>query len=339
MHPEQAPDHGQLGHAGHAGHALAVFVVDEAGEHLGLAVAQAQRGGGVARAHAVRDRALRAVDLADQVADLEVDLHHHVVVELHAGLDLELQADVDVGHRGAHAHVRRRRGGEHRQLLADLHARLLAVAGAQARVGDERGVARGAAQGGQHGRVGDAGAELAALRPQRAGRRGGDATERVDAARNAVADLGGPLQPEFIETVGRDLHHLDLEQHFGLGQVDGGDQPLGQAHHLGRVANDHQVQALVDEHIARLGHRFYEQLRLLHIGVDEVEAARHQLLVFALLVRCAGVDEHRAVVEQLAVELLGREDHAHRFVERHVLQRDADAHVGAHVLVEREVHV
>src|SRR5438034_9234907 len=76
------------------------------------------------------------------VADFEPDLDADLVLEENLRLDLELEADVEVGHRlGDEAAGRRRGGGDHRHAVADVDARLLLVLHADARIGEDVGAA------------------------------------------------------------------------------------------------------------------------------------------------------------------------------------------------------
>src|SRR2546425_4934094 len=92
---EQAPGDRQVAETRHALGAAAVLVADQAGEHLRLAVAQPQVGGGVARADLVGERVGRAFHFLHDVADFEPDLDADLVVEVDERLDLELEADIE----------------------------------------------------------------------------------------------------------------------------------------------------------------------------------------------------------------------------------------------------
>ena len=154
---EQAPEIRQVAQARHPVCALAILVADQPGEDLGLAVAQPQRGGGVARADLVGERAAAdGADLARDVAHLERDLDADLVVQVDERLDLELEPDVEVAHRlGDEAAGGGGGGGDHRHAVADVDPRLLLVLHADARVGEHAGGAVLLAQLEQEQRVGE----------------------------------------------------------------------------------------------------------------------------------------------------------------------------------------
>ena len=266
-------------------------------------------------------------------ADLDPDF----VLQVDQRLDLELEADVEVVHRlRDEAAGRRRGGGDHRHAVADVDARLLLVLDADARVGEHVGAAVLLAQLEQEQRVGER--ELhqlrAAVLPFGQGEgarhaRGADQADR-ERVREADAELEQPARA--------DLQHLDFQHHLRLGQVVRGDQPLGQAHRVRRVLDHQQVQLLVDEQVARLHQRAHHVGGLLHVGVGEVEALHHQLLVLALLLRRVRIDQQRVLVHHLLVELVGGEHQADQLLGLGVAQHDGGAQVGAHVAVEHEVH-
>src|SRR5207249_102367 len=105
-------------------------------------VAQPQVGGRVARADLVGQRVGRAFHFLHDVADFEPDLYAHLVIEVDERLDLELEADVEIGHRlGDEAAGRRRGGSDHRHAVADVDARLLLVLHPDARIGEDVGAA------------------------------------------------------------------------------------------------------------------------------------------------------------------------------------------------------
>ena len=167
------------------------------------------------------------------------------------------------------------------------------------------------------------------------------------AQRDAARSAGGPgeadgerlrvADAELEQSVARHFEDLDLEHDLGLGQVLSGDQALGEPDRGRRVLDHQQVDLLVDEHVARLDQRADHVRRLLDVGVGEVEALHHQLLVLAQLLRRVGEHEHRVLVEDLLLELVGEQRHADRVLDGRVAQRDAGALVGARVAVEDEV--
>ncbi len=270
---------------------------------------------------------------------------------MHERLDVELEADVEERHRGRDADVGLRGGREYRQAVADVDARLLAVAHADARVGQGVAVAGLAAQVQRQRRVGDEAGQVAqrvdvdeARRELAAGDRRGDLRQpgrddgrRALALQPAQADLVGESQAQLEQPRAVDLEHLDLEHDLGLGDVDRVDQPLGQPHRLGAVLDDQRVEPLVDEHRGRAGQRAHHALDLARLGVGQEEGARDQLLVFAGLGRGVGVDQQRVGVERNALEAVGAGDQPHDLVDRGLAHEDRDADVGPHVTVEDEV--
>src|SRR5207248_9143984 len=134
---EEASGDRQVADEGHAVGGSPVVGADQAGEHLRLAVAQPQVGGRGARAELVGERAGARFHRLGDVAYLEADLHADLVVERDQRLDLELEADVEVGHRfGDEAAGGGCGGGNHRYAIADVDARLLLVLHPDARVGE-----------------------------------------------------------------------------------------------------------------------------------------------------------------------------------------------------------
>ena len=130
---------------------------------------------------------------------------------------------------------------------------------------------------------------------------GADQADR-ERVREADAELEQPARA--------DLQHLDFQHHLRLGEVVRGDQPLGQAHRVRRVLDHQQVELLVDEEVPRLHQRAHHVGGLAHVGVGEVEALHHQLLVLALLLRRVRVDQQRGLVHHLLLELVGGEHQA-----------------------------
>ena len=332
---EQAARDRQVGKAGHLVGAAAVLVADEAREHLRLAIVQPERGRRVARADRVGDGARRRLGLRADVAHLKPDLDAHVVLEEHLWLDLELQADVEVVHRLGDEARGARGGRDHRHLVADVDARLLAVLRADARIGEDVGAADLLAQVERDQRVAHGQVDEATVQVARLGARdlAGDAL----GAHQADADLGGPLDARGGELVGGDFQHLDFQHHFRLALVLVGDQLLRHADRLGRVAHHEQVQLLVDEEVTRLDELAHHVGGLLHVRVGEVEAAHHQVLVVPGLRRRVGIDQDGVVVEDLAVELVGHQHEADHFLDGGVAHEHGGLRLGLHVLVEDEV--
>ena len=133
------------------------------------------------------------------------------------------------------------------------------------------------------------------------------------------------------------LHHLHFQHHFRFGVVLHRDQVLGQANHIRRIANHQQVQLLVDEGILGLEHGLDHVLRLLDVGVLQVEGTDHQVLVFANLRRGGRVDHQRVVIEHLAGQLVRLEQQGDRVFDQHIAHRNADADIRSDFLVEDEI--
>ena len=101
-----------------------------------------QHGGGVARAHPESDGPVAAGHRIPERADLQVDLHGDAAIEVNIGLNLQLQANVqilngvsDYGRGRARRHHRR----NHRNAVAYQYLGLLAVAHPDARIGQQVG--------------------------------------------------------------------------------------------------------------------------------------------------------------------------------------------------------
>ena len=313
-----------------------LVVADEPGQHLRLAVAQPEIGRRGAGAELVGERARGRLHRLRDVAHLEADLHVDLVLERDERLDFQLQADVEIGDRlGDEAAGRGGGGGDDRHAVADVDACLLLVLHADARIGERVGDAVLLLEREEEERIGEG--ELHHVRVavvpftqrQRAGRAGG--------ADQADGERVGILDAELEELVAVHLHDLDLEHHFRLGEVLRGDQALRQLDRRRRVLQHEQVDFLVDEDVARLDERADHVRGLLDVGVREIEALHHELLVLALLLRRVRVDEHRVLGEHLVLERIGEHRHADRLLDGGVAQRDAGALVGAHIAIEDEI--
>ena len=232
------------------------------------------------------------------------------------GLDLELEADIEVldgvgdnRRRGAGRDHR----GDHRDAVADQDLRLLAIAHPHARIGQQVALAGLALQ-----------VELS----------------RSDGPRNTPAvelELRRKGHPQLLQARAQDLQYLDLEHHLGFGVVLHRDEVLGQADHIRRVTDDQQVELLVDEGVLGLEHGLDHALRLLHIGVLEVKAADDQVLVFAHLGRGGRIHQHGVLVQHLARQLVGVKQQGDRILDQHILDRNADADIRAHLLVKNKI--
>ena len=166
-----------------------------------------------------------------------------------------------------------------------------------------------------------------------------DRGDGCGAVGHAVVEDLGQAQADFIDLGAGDFQHFQLHHDLGLGDIEVLHEAVDQADHLGRVAHHHQVEALVDEDVAGLGHGAHQGLGLLGIGVGQEVALGDGVEHVALLLLCGGEDEHGVVVEQLVAELLGAQDDAQGLVHRDVAQEDGGLVVAAHVLVEDEVEV
>ena len=89
-----------------------------------------------------------------------------------------------------------------------------------------------------------------------------------------------------------------------------------------------QIQLLVDEDVAGLHQRADHVRRLLHVGVGEIEAAHHELLVLALLRGRVREHEDGALVQDLLLELVGEQHDAQRLLDGRVAHQDRRAQVG-----------
>jgi len=141
------------------------------------------------------------------------------------------------------------------------------------------------------------------------------------------------LQAQVLHLAARDLEHLELEYDFGLGEVLGRDQLLGEPYRLRRVAHHQQVQPLIHKHVAGLDHRLDEIERLLDVGIAEVKAFHHQFLVVARLVGQIRVDQDGVLVEHLLLELVGHQQEVHRILYGGVANVDSRPQVWPHVAV------
>ncbi len=169
----------------------------------------------------------------------------------------------------------------------------------------------------------------------RARRRGDDRgrvgheVEHRELARRIDADVE---QPRAL-----DLEHLHLQHHLRIGEVLRGDHLFREADRGGRVAQGDAVELLVRVDVARLQHGLHHRQHVLGLGVGQVERAHAQLGIVLLLGRGVRVDQHRVLVEHLALELVGGRQHADHVVDAHVADRQRHLEVGTHVVVEDEV--
>ena len=235
---------------------------------------------------------------------------------MNIGFDLELEAHIEVldgvgdnRRRGAGRDHR----GDHRDAVADQDLRLLAIAHPHARIGQQ---------------VALAGLALQVELPGAAGSRNTPGVE---------LELRRKGNPQLLQARAQYLQHLDLEHDLGFGVVLHRDEVLGQADHIRRVADDQQVELLVDEGVLGLEHGLDHVLRLLHVGVLEVKAADDQVLVFAHLGGGGRIHQHGVLVQHLAGKLVGVEQQGDRILDQHVLDRDADAYIRTHFLVKNEI--
>ena len=166
---------------------------------------------------------------------------------------------------------------------------------------------------------------------------GGDAARGVEYRGRSQGGASRVLNAEVLDRAARDLQHLDLEHHFGLGDIDRCHEPLRHAHRLRRVADHHRVRALVHEQRLGREHRLQHVLDVLRRGVGQVERAHDLLLVVLLLGGDVGIDEHRVVGEDLTRQRILIEHQFDGVLDRHVLHEDAGLAVALHVLVENEV--
>ena len=283
-------------------------------------------------------------DGVGDVADLEPDLDADVVLEIDQGLDLELQAHVEVAHRlGNEAPCHRGSRGDHGDAVADVDFRLFLVLHADAGIGEQVGPAVGLPEREKEQRIGEGEShEVLVARAQlgqgenagcsaRPGRGGAaDETDRRR-AREADAQLHQPVVADF--------EHLDFEHHLRLGDVLRRDQLFREANGVRRVLHHQEVQLFVYEDVARLEDGANQVRGLPHVGVGDVKALDDEILVLAQLLRRVRVDERSGLVEDFLLELVGGEDQLDDVLDLRVAHDDRGPLVGAHVLVEQEVEI
>ena len=283
-------------------------------------------------------------DGVGDVADLESDLDADIVLEIDQGLDLQLQAYVEVAHRlGNKAPRHRGSRGDHRDAVADVDLRLFLVLHADAGIGEQVGPAVGLPEREEKERIGEGEAhEVLIARAQfgqgeSAGRSGGPG--RGGAADEAHGRRAREAHTQLQQPVVADFQHLDFEHHLRLGDVLRRDQLFREANGVRRVLHHQEVQLFVDEDVARLEDGANQVRGLPHVRVGDVEALDDEILVFAQLLRRVRVDERRGLVQDLLLELVGREDQLDDVLDLRVTHDDRGPQVGAHVLVEQEVEI
>ena len=116
-----------------------------------------------------------------------------------------------------------------------------------------------------------------------------------------------------------------------------GDQLLGEPHHLRSVANDQQVELLVDDHILHLGDRAHQRRDLVGVAVAEIKRAHDHLAVFGGLGLRVRIDEQGVFVQHPALQLVGREQQSQHVFDRFCGDRYRDAQVRLHIAVEHVV--
>ena len=153
---EQPSDDRQVAQAGDAFERRPLFVANQPGEQVGLAVAQADRRVDVARA----ERRQVVVARAREVAHLELQPQRDVVVVVHPRRDLDVHANGAVGERGDRLLVdaaggdRRKGHARHRHIVAEPRGRGDAVRRAQLRVGERAARRRRTSAAGSRGPAG-----------------------------------------------------------------------------------------------------------------------------------------------------------------------------------------
>ena len=116
-----------------------------------------------------------------------------------------------------------------------------------------------------------------------------------------------------------------------------GDQLFRHADDVRRVAQHQQIDALVNENILDLEHGLEHGHGLFEIGVLNVEAAQQQVLIFLLFSRGRRVDHDGVFGNDLLFQLRRNQDQVDGVFDAHLLHKNGDAGVGAHILVEDEV--
>ncbi|NKA91397.1 hypothetical protein GO305_05025 [Ralstonia solanacearum] len=330
---EQAPKHRQLPKPRNLVGRVPILILDQAAENLGLAVLEPQRRRRIAGADLVSERAqagLRVAarnDLGD-VADLEAHLDADIVVPVHLGLDLQLDADIQVLDRlriDRAAGARHAGARDHGHLVADQDLGLLLVARADARARQQVRVGIGQLEIGRHRQP--AGRELIDRQVmQRA--------PRACRGRRPEREAVRPVDAQIGEPVARHLQHLDFQHHLRLGQILRGDHPLGHADGLGRRPDRHGIGPFVGDDLLDLQKILQQRVDVLGVRVGQLERAHLEVLVFLLLGRRGRIDEHRVGVEHLLRELVLQQDHVDRVFERGIRDEDRGLQIDAHIAIE-----
>ena len=331
---EQPPQHGNIAQARHLVARAALFIVDQARQHLVFAILQLQHGRGLARADLVQGRAAPGDGGRAQVAHFERNADTHLVIQVDGRFGVHRQAHVQVadGFGSEAARARRNGGGHHGHPVADDELRLFAVAHADARIGQDIRVAVLLVDVGRHGQVAHADAALVQIIQVADGQprapRGGE--RRQGQARR-------PGHAQFQQAAALDFEDFQLQYHFRLGHVLQRDQALGQADRLGRVAHDDEVELFIGHHVARLQNGLERVGHLFRIRVRQEEGFHQHFLVFLQLGRHVRVDQDGVRIHHLLLQLVRHQQEVDGRFDRAVLQEDRGFRVRLDVLVEDEI--
>ena len=330
---KQAAQDGDIAEARNAGGAGAVLVLDQAANDFGLPVLEAQHRVHAARADGVGNGAVfgRVRVLAAVGADLQRQPDGNLAVGINGGLDLDLDAhvhilDVGVVDRRSGGRSRHRRGGDHRQAVADQKFGLFLVAYADAGCGQVVDV-----------RVGFLGVDGAAQGRDIDVRRAQRAELLQRHAAGAGAKAGGQVNTQGHQPGMRHLHHIHLQHHLGFGLVHGGNQLLDQADDLRRVAYHQGIGLFVNEHILGLDHGFDHGHHVLGVGIGHGKAANLELGVIARLGLGVRVNQKRVLAHHPFGGLGLHQDQVDRLFNRRIAHKDADLQVALDVLVKQDV--
>ncbi|EXI90398.1 MAG: hypothetical protein AW11_00753 [Candidatus Accumulibacter regalis] len=332
MPPEQATEHRNVTEEGQLARRPAVLVADQSGEQLVLAVLETQDAGRRARADPISDGTRLGLHPIDDIAHLEGHLDGHFVVEVDRRFDVQLEADIDVGDRLGDKAGRRGRRSDVGHPFANQDLGFLAVARANARIGQQIDVGVGLvgadhdrSDGGPDGRRVEI-AQVVQGQRSAARRRQRSQCQRVR-----------PVDAQVAKSRTLDLEDLHFEHHFGLRHILQGNQLLGDANRFRAVANHEQIQLLVNHHILALEDCLQRGGDGLGVGIGQVEGLHRQRLVVTLFHRRVRVDQDRVAIEDTLFELVGQQHQVDRRLDAAVAQENGDFLIGAQILVENEV--
>ena len=120
----------------------------------------------------------------------------------------------------------------------------------------------------------------------------------------AVTDRATGSCAEIEELVRVDLEQLDVDDDLGLRLVVHLDEPLGDGHLVGRVADDDRVQLRDRAEAPEVEDRPHHRRDVLHVAVREEERPDDEVLVLLAVLLRVLRDEDRLLVDDL-VEVAG----------------------------------